>query len=303
MGVFYKRVVLFLLFPLASASILFVFLYRFNSQLLDRFRVDKSVSTLIVGDSRTEFALNDQLLPNTMNISQTSEGYIYSFPILAGILKNNPQIKTVLLGFSFQSISSYYDNSSLVPHISARYFYILPRNIQMEILKRNQGNLSLEFRKIFTNGFRNLIARPNKYTFIGKYETFSTSKSLTKSSVDKRIAAQYYENGKLAPFADVNTNYFLKIVDLCKRSNIKLVILNTPMHKSYVDGVPQAYKDKYYSLIKENNLDLIEFENLVLKDTCFLPDGDHLSRSGTTPATLYLKDVLSRSPDLNFMRN
>jgi hypothetical protein len=299
MNLFSKRALLFLGIPFCLSLLLFVLLYHFNSKLLSKYRLDSQVNTLIVGDSRTAYAFNDKLLSNTVNISQTSEGFIYSFPILQGILKSNPQIKTVLLGFSYQSISSYYDKSMFGPHIASRYFYILPREVQLEIFEKNKSNLMLVFRKIVTNGIWNLLSKPNNYSFIGKYETYKTDIPLTKATIDKRIASQYYESGKLLDFAEINTAYFIKIVNLCKQSNIKLIILNTPMHKYYLSSVPLQYKEKYYGLLKEHNLDLIEFDTLAMADTCFLPDGDHLSTSGTEPATRYLKKVLSEKPDLN----
>lgn len=303
MSIFYRRILLFVSIPLALVFMVFLFLYRFNYQLLSKYKISPKINTLIIGDSRIAYAFNDQILLNTLNISQTSEGYIYSFPILQGVLKNNPQIKTVILGCSYSSISSYYDNNMFVPHISARYFYVSPFDIQIEVLKKNKGNLFLLLRKIITNGVRNLITQPNKYTFIGKYETYSTNKPLTKNSIEKRIASQYYENGNLVNFAAINSFYLLKIADLCKTNNVRLVLVNTPMHNYYLSNVPIQYKERFYSLINNNKLELIEFNNLVLGDSCFLPDGDHLTKSGATLTTNYLKEILDNSTKLNNRAN
>jgi hypothetical protein len=70
------------------------------------------------------------------------------------------------------------------------------------------------------------------------------------------------------------------------------------MQDYYLSSVPVSFKEKYYSLIRENNLDLIDFKKLSLNDTCYLPDGGHLSPCGTRPVTLYLKDILKGLPDL-----
>src|ERR1700739_5113385 len=133
MNTFYKKILLFISIPLILVIMLFCFLYYFNHQLLNRYKINSKVNALIIGDSRMAYAFNYELLTNAINISQTSEGYLYSFPLLQGILKSNPQIKTVILGCSYSNISSYYDNNMFVPHISARYFYILPFDTQIEI--------------------------------------------------------------------------------------------------------------------------------------------------------------------------
>ena len=77
---------------------------------LDNITLSKNVTTIICGDSHTKSAVNDSLLQHSINISQTSEHFLYTYNVLAFTLKNNPQIKKVILGVSYHSFSEIYDS-------------------------------------------------------------------------------------------------------------------------------------------------------------------------------------------------
>ena len=71
--------------------------------------INNGINTLVIGDSHTELAINDSLLNNTLNISTPAEGYIFTYMKLRNILKNNSQIRNIMLGVSYHNFSSYYD--------------------------------------------------------------------------------------------------------------------------------------------------------------------------------------------------
>jgi len=68
------------------------------------FNLNKNVNTLILGDSHTKYAFNDQLMINTYNFSQDADSYFYSYLKVKQISKENIQIDTVLLSFSQHNI-------------------------------------------------------------------------------------------------------------------------------------------------------------------------------------------------------
>jgi hypothetical protein len=293
---FLKNIFLFLGIPFLLLLILLPLLSHLNADLLEKFGTDPNIKTLIIGDSHTEIGINDQLIPNSINISQTSEGYIYSYYKLKTVLKNNPNIKIILLGCSYHNFSSYYDDPVMgeySPTVSSRYFFIIPWKEKLRILNKNKKNLVFEIRKILENGFRNLFSKTGNYSFLGGFKSFSTDKALNENSIKKRISGQYYSSGQLTGFSQMNKSYFLKIIDLCRESNLTIKLLNTPLHKTYLDQVPKKFKDHYYNLVKENKLNIIEFDSLHLDNSCFLPDGDHVSIKGSTLTSKFLRDFLN----------
>lgn len=108
--------------------------------------------------------------------------------------------------------------------------------------------------------------------------------------IAKRVDYQYFQGGVERSFSTSNIEYFNEFATYCKQNGINLIILQTPMHEVYEGRVPQKFKDQFFSLIKDNDLELIDFRNLHLEDEDFLPDGDHVARKGSILISQFLKD-------------
>lgn len=294
---FLKQLVFFLLLLSIVILSLLTWLSHKNTQLLLKYKIDPNVNTLIIGDSHLAHGIDDHLLPNCLNISEPAEAFMFSYSKLLPLLKTHPQIRTVILGCSYHSISAYYDKrmfGELSIDVSSNYFFIVPNNLKFQFLWSNMRNGISYFREVLNKGGSNLSKRHGNYSFIGYYNNHATHSSINDSSITKRINYQYFTNGKLANFSSSNMLYLHKIIELCKNRGMRLIILNTPLHVKYKKAVPMKFKDKFYSLVDDNKIDLIEFDDLKLTDSCFLPDGDHLSQRGATLATLYLRELMKK---------
>src|SRR6266513_3653769 len=107
---FLKQLTFFLLLLSIGILLIFAWLSYNNFQLLLKYRIDPEVKTIIIGDSHIELGINDHLLPDCINISESGEAFMFSYAKLQALLKHHPQIKTVFIGCSFHNLSSYYDN-------------------------------------------------------------------------------------------------------------------------------------------------------------------------------------------------
>jgi len=260
---------------------------------MNKFHIDQN--TIVIGDSHTRLAIDDKLFTNSRNYSLNSEGYYYSLVKLKFLKKTNPHINRVLLGYSYHNISSYYDDAifgKTSPPVAARYFFIMPLNIQFEVIFMNKYFVQ-KFTEILVNGVYNFFAPPSSYTFLGSYSNYETSLYVNQESIKRRINSQYFEGQRLRDFSIHNIKYLKKIIDYCDKYKIKLILINTPLHYDYKNLVPKEYKDKYYSIIEKYELNVVEFNDLKLSDYNFLPDGDHLSESGAKLASTYLTKLLN----------
>src|SRR6266545_1841324 len=79
-----------------------------NSKL---FILNSDVHGLIIGDSHTMTSLNPGMLPSFVNFSQMVESYFYTYYKLKHLLEKNPQIKTVVLGYSYHNLVISQDRS------------------------------------------------------------------------------------------------------------------------------------------------------------------------------------------------
>lgn len=294
MYVFLKKTVLFFLILSSLTILLYLLLNYSNKKAISNYKTDPNINTVFLGDSHVQYAVNDHLLPNGINLAQDSESFIFSFYKLHAILENNPGIGKIYLGFGYHSLSSYYDDyidGKFSKDIAARYFFILPDKEKAYFLNQNSRERGVFFSRIFSNSFKTLFVKPTNLSFLGKYQNPFKSTSASRGSMDKRAIQQYYLNDTIRSFSKVNIDYLQKIIELCKIKNVELVILNTPLHPYYKNKIPARFIDMYRELVNKNGLRVIDFSSLILSDSCFIPDGDHVSEKGATLTTTYLSTL------------
>lgn len=289
-----SRISLFVAIPLVSLSLFLAVLNYFNNRELQNFRVAPGVTSLYIGDSHVRAGINENLLPNGLNLSQNSESFKYSLIKLQALLANNPGIRRVYLGCGFHSVSSYFDDyisGVFAKSVAPRYFFIMPLRTKIESVKDNYRSLPVFLKNIFAHGVKNLFSGRKSNSFLGTYENDYERTSATVSTMDKRITLQYFEDGRLRGFSRSNLDYLARIIELCRSRNIDLIILNTPLHQYYKCHIPQKFRNKYDSVIKQTGARYMDFGELQLGDSSFMPDGEHLSIPGAATTTLYLKDL------------
>jgi hypothetical protein len=281
----------FIVVPLAVFLLAMLVIYVHDNLTLANYKTAPGITSVFVGDSHVQLAINDRLYSGGINLSQQSESYKYSFFKMQTILKNNPSIKKMYLGFGYHSLSSYYDDyisGKYSKFISPRYFFILPTDEKMLVLKQNRTQLPELFKNIISNSVETLFAKNRHALFLGHYENDFHAVSAVKESMDHRLSKQFYEDGKVRDFSETNLYYLYRLIDLCKKEHIELFILNTPLHPYYKSKIPRKFIEKYDEVVREKNLKVIQFDHLRLTDSCFIPDGDHVSEKGAAITTRQL---------------
>jgi hypothetical protein len=291
MNTFLRKTALFLAILICFViTALFVLNYA-NQRALAQYRVDSKITTVFMGDSHIQCAINDELLTNGKNFAQSAEALYFTYYKLEALLQNNPSIKKVYLGFGCHNISTHYDEficGEFSKDIAPKYFFILPFNEKLDIIRHNKKDIFSLFENIIDNGWKNKNLYKNN-SLLGHYENYFVNCAATKSSMDKRIASQFYENGKLRHFSEVNMKYLVKIVALCHSKNVELVVLNTPLHPYYKNKIPAKFLSEYATLMSENQLKPFDFSVLTLTDSSYVPDGDHISAKGSFETTALFK--------------
>lgn len=249
--------------------------YHKPHKLLDDTRI------LLLGDSHVQYSIDDSRLANTQNVAIISEGYIYTYYKLKEILFANPQLTTVILGFSYHNISSYYDDSVLGKRglFAQRYIMILDLSGINELFTQRPGFISPFIRGIV-----------HSLPYIGGFTSIDNHFSL--AAMNKRIKFQYFEGKKVRAFSYLNIKYLKKIVKLCEQRDVKLVLLQTPMYDRYIEKIPHSYIIEYQQVLKDSNLRVIEFPQLSSQKRYFLPDGDHVNANGAQITTTeFIKEM------------
>jgi hypothetical protein len=283
MKAFIKKTGFFILVPIAVLSCVLLNYWHQNTSFINSYTPASGVTSLYTGDSHVQVCVNDKIVAHSTNLSQSSESFYFTFYKISTIIRNNPGISRIYLGFSYHSLSSYYDDcifGSFSKDIAPRYFFILPGSEKIKILRHNFSNLTVFLKNLLSNG--------SSPAFLGNYENAFSKTTAVRNSMDKRLRLQFYKNGHLNAFSTLNLQYLDEIVRLCKRHKIQLLLLNTPLHPYYKKGIPPEYLQKYDQVVNHYQLEVINLNHLPLSDSCFIPDGDHVSVEGATIVSKYL---------------
>ena len=210
MKFFIFKIIIFITIPLTVTYVSLLFLNKKNTQLLNNYKIKSNINTLILGDSHMEATVIDSLYPNAQNISQTGEGYIYTYAKLSILLKNNTNIKTIILGYGYHNISQYFDfaifgNNSISTY--SNFYCILSKEQRAELDSKNQLLLFKSLIKIYKNGITNILIKEKNYSFLGSYLSTETNKVLDSLSINRRISLQYFQGKNELDFSEMNIKY------------------------------------------------------------------------------------------------
>ena len=297
MKLFIKKIFVFLAILLLMMCPIFLLFVNHQSNLFSSYKIKSEVAIIYLGDSHIQNAVNDRLIPKSMNLGKDSESFYFTYFKLKMLLANNSSIKHIYLGLSHNSLSNYYDrfiSGDYSSIIGPRYFHILPKAEKFKIIFWNRSNLLILLRGIIEEGLEMVYYKNKPSIMYGFTNPFEGTKAV-KSSMDKRILFQYYKNEELNPFSEINIRYLEKIINLCKTKGIALTALNSPVHDYYFNLVPLIYKRKFDEIVRENDLKFIDLSNLNLNDECFIPDGDHVSFSGSIKTSVELLKIINKN--------
>jgi hypothetical protein len=278
--VFLKNITFFSAITILGFFLATVVLIYLSRKLVEKCDLKDNTKSLIMGDSHTMWAISDADIDGLQNISWNAESYIFTYAKLRYILNKEHKITEIFLGFSYHNLSGFYDPyiyGEKMEYILYRYIGVLNFKEFIEISANSLFRFMLSPRTLY--GVSKFILTNDCVLFgTGAYKPMKETFNLVQ--MEKRIQEQYYNKTEVIGISEINIRYLHKIVDLCKEKNIKLTMLQTPMHKSYIKEVPKIYIQYFDYFIQSNNLDLFDFQNLELPDSCFLPDADHVNYYG-----------------------
>ena len=286
-------------------SLLFLISYQINKALMnsDIATLNKNANTLIIGDSHTVFSCDPEYIENSVNVSQVAEPYIVTYFKLKTLLAQNPQIKKVVLGFSYHNFSAFndkkFEDAAFAGNIWDQYYPLLSLKT-VEPLEINK--------KVYFTRFIRHCMLPNAdyvlnkvkntgrtYPYIGNYRTSDTS-HIGEVSVDSIISRHYYDQGSVLGISATSVDYFEKMMTLTQEKGVTLYLVCTPLHPDYIAKVPENIQFVFDSLAREaaqhKHVTFIDLSKDVQNDNLFT-DYDHLNTLGAQPFSNKINTLLN----------
>ncbi len=300
MKAFLNRILIFALL-LSVVLIIAASIYGYlRNQFLDaeNLKLNTTVTTLIIGDSHAETALDDKLIPDSKNIAFHAEHYLFTYFKLKKMLEANPQITKVILSYGPHNLSQGADVTLFSlgrnSRSFARYFMLLDaegvddvysptQNWRINYLKwklKIPFQLKLEAKLLVKALLGDKIAL-NDFPFIGK---FYASGNHVFHDVNEPINGHYFNKGKQLKKSNLALKYLYKIIELCEVNNVKLILINTPLHKEYRNRIPEYFTKLYANTSleitsKHTSVQIVDYSEQILPDSVF-GDYHHVNAMG-----------------------
>jgi hypothetical protein len=286
MRVFLKKVFLFV-----GSLLLFVLVILLSNRyiLLKNTPVySTSKHILFLGDSNSECAFNDSIIATGINLSSSSESYFLTYLKLREIKRKNPHIDTVVLAFSPLNIWKEEQGIQLDMFRGCFHNYYSWMNREDFTYLINTYPLAVNslFQSLLKPAIKNnikFIARRKIEPSVGRY--FALERSILPEVLRKlknNEPLPYFKLPSKPILSSIEFLYLKKIIQLCSKKHICLLLFNTPKRKELIND--SRYKNfltkqlylKYFSKIL-----YIDCSRLELPDSNY---GDlvHLNKIGST---------------------
>jgi hypothetical protein len=247
---------------------------------------------LVLGDSHTECAIDDDIFSRAENVSQSASTYLHSYCKLRKFLDKNEHVDTVLLSFHFPGLTVSVDdrwlfNEKYMMMQLPRYVMLMDRE-EMAIFanrKKTFVKAVLQFPLKFLINFARKGGRGLSYRDldIGGYL------NLDRDKLQENIARHDREvaRGDTA-ISSYQKAYLLKIVELCEARGVELILINSPMYKPEVYSDPdRRWKDFHATYLP--GVTYLDYSAFPLPDSCY-GDIQHLNYKGARIFSKYLQE-------------
>ena len=263
------------------------------------FKIDPSKNILVLGESLTEFGINDSIFTRSVNLSQSANAYMYSYCKLKKVLENNQHIDTVLLSFKYTMLTKKFEDVWIMSENSVvfRVPFFVTLLGKDEFLTYDKKKLLQAIIKIPIRNIGSII----KYLRKGQ-SNFSYKDLRIGGYV--RVDMNNLEMEPILPFigdlgnaesswqaeSPMQKEYLYKIIDLCKKYNVELILLSTPIYNPEVFG--NIDKMNEYHLKYLNGIKMLNYTSFALPDE-YYRDIIHLNYKGADVFSKYLQENLT----------
>jgi len=239
------------------------------------YKVRKSLSgeidTLFVGSSHAlrsikPTVLNEKLDIKSYNLSSPLMSMFGRYTLLKKEVERNP-IKTVYIELSYNALTLDREKLGFEGDL-----YVLGRlDNTIERLNFSKKAFSKdEYSKVFSDTIRRSANAISKFSNdkVEQYETFGYLPVPTRDqSLSIEEKKDLFNTGHLDTIIKTeNLNYFNKFIELCKKNNIRIVLVVTPVSESMIlkyDNIEHVFS-QYIDLAQKHNCEYYDF-NLDIK--------------------------------------
>ncbi len=246
---------------------------------------------LFLGNSHPECALNDVIIKNSINLSNSGECYFYTYQKTKALLNCNIQAKTVFIQFSPIELTTKWDSAiwekKYLLEFLPQYISVLSLDENLFVFKKNPR----DFLKCY---FVTAIMKNMGWC------NFANIKCLKKiwggyRSLERDIDSSDIKNmekERIIIFGENNIVYLSKTLEILKERNIAVVLVSMPIaSKNYSTSTTNKFLEiKKENFPSETWLDFSSFP-LNLDDYA---DLGHLNYKGSKKFSVFFNSLIEQ---------
>lgn len=302
MRTFLQKVFLFMVLCITLVTgMVFLFDALINNRRDQLFTLNPDICLVFAGNSTVECSVDDRLIDHSINIAQAGEAYLYSYAKIKALLEANTHIRNVFISYSyadllFEKEETWVLGDYFMVEKVKNYHYLLDRQERAFLV---ESNPAAYLNGVIKSVIVNLETAARSFGTAGLVNAIPSFGGYKRLDRDKLSLDPGSETGKDEKVLQSVTQimYLRMISELCQQYSVKLVLLNPPKHKSYIENlnpeIRQLWLDVRNSLPSDSLLDLSGF---MMPDSCF-GDLSHLNYKGARVFSEYLNEILFSYPD------
>ena len=277
----------------------------YNTEL---FKFKKTINTLIIGASHSATSIDPIYIEGSLNVALSGEPLYFTYYKAKTLLKNNPNIKNILVAISPIHVAQYSDKYVFTGNAESRNnamnYYFLIDDLSDPLINLFSSDNILSYLKFYwglpfnymsdlrivLNYYRNDVNYED-YAFYGGVER-AEGNHIEKDRITNKAKYYFYDEKDQINTSELGVEVMQRIASLSEQFDIKLTIISTPMHPYFIEQIPEKIQQKYNKTIKiilQNyaNVEFLDYSNYPINVDKFL-DGDHLNAQGSTEFSQFL---------------
>lgn len=265
----------------AAILMILVCIRYFTMQSLS-WKIPQQKHILFMGASHISRGINDGELESAINFSSPSERYMFTYIKLKRLLAENHQIDTCFIECAPTDLWEHTDDKYFNKNEQAYFIPLYWAFFSEENWKIYEACKSQIFGTIVSTIYKpQYFQKKHIWHDLGSYigDANNNQKMDRRKVTEAKITQGEYGH-------DINFSYLRKIVELCKRHDVKLYLLYCPVYH------PEYYydQDAYYQSYKEYfpDVELLDYSHCPMADDERY-DAHHLNSKGAEKFTKILQ--------------
>ncbi len=259
---------------------------------------------LFLGDSHPKYAINPKYIQDSFNYSSSGENYFQSFLKFKNITdKELMDLDSLVIPLDFHSFSSYRAERFLNEWYW-KDFEGFDEWPEFKGVKNTVRKIAAARYPVIDNGgefIKYFIKRPELAELekgwqrgVGDYSLAKNKEVIVKKRFDEQFKDSNYIN-------DFLFEYFLRIIDLAKEENIKVVLLKYPITEDYYFkfdkemGSEESFYGQFEERLKDKDVRILDFQKMYFDRPHYFFNADHLNETGAIDFSKLLNDELYKN--------